>query len=109
MSGGQQPGQQPEQEPVQPSEPETPPQWSVEEWGSSPFGWFVGAGIGVLVAVLCFTPIWDEVAGRSTGRRAGFGALLGTIGPFGVAAIALAVAVVFAVVGVRKRRAGDRG
>jgi len=108
MTGVQQPGQGPEGEPGREGEQATPPQWSVEEWGSSPFGWFAGSGIGVLVAVLCFTPIWDEVAGRSTGRRAGFGALLGAIGPFGVAAIAVAVAVVFVVVGLRKRRTGDR-
>lgn len=108
MTGVHEPGREPVREPDRSGQEETPSQWSVEEWGSSPFGWFVGAGIGLLAAILCFTPIWDEVAGRSTGRRAGFGALLVAIGPFGVAAIALAVAVVFVVVGLRKRRAGER-
>lgn len=73
--------------------------------GDSPFGWFLAGGVALLIAILCFTPIWDEVAGRSTGRRAGFTALLAGIGPVGVAAIAVVVSVVFIVIGVRARRA----
>lgn len=72
--------------------------------GDSPFGWFLAGGVGLLVAVLCFTPIWDEVAGRSTGRRAGFTALLAGLGPIPVAAIAVVVSAVFIVIGVRARR-----
>ncbi|MGK9148197.1 hypothetical protein KXS11_11280 [Plantibacter flavus] len=102
--------QQPEHDPAKQDQAkqDASGQWTVEESGDSPFGWFVGAGVGLLAAVLCFTPIWDEVAGRGTGRRAGFTALLAGIGPFGVAAIAVVIAVVFVLLGLRARRRARR-
>ncbi|RXZ49325.1 hypothetical protein ESP57_10430 [Agromyces fucosus] len=96
---------------VTPNEPQTPPAASDadpstahDEERETPWGWFGGGAIALTIAVACFTPLWDEVADGSSGRRAGFSALLGSIGPFGIAGIALVVAVVFVVLGVREMR-----
>lgn len=74
----------------------------------SAWWWYLlGAGVAVAVAVACFTPLWHEVAGSSSGRRAGFVALLQTLGPGGVAAIAVVVAAGLVVWALRER-AKDR-
>jgi uncharacterized membrane protein YbhN (UPF0104 family) len=73
----------------------------------TPWGWLGAAAIAVIVAVLCFTPIWDEVT-DSSGRRAGFARLLGTLGPVTVAGVALAFAVLALVLALRARRRPQR-
>jgi hypothetical protein len=71
--------------------------------GANPLGWFFGAVVGLLIAVLCFTPVWDEATSQG-GRRGGLARLLETVGPFGVAGVAIGVAVLFLVLGVRAMR-----
>lgn len=78
-----------------------------EEERDTPWGWFGACAIAVVVAVLCFTPIWDEVVG-SSGRRAGFARLLDTLGPFTVAGVAAAFAVLALVLALRALRAPQR-
>lgn len=78
-------------EPVEPEHPETP------------WGWFGSAAIAIAVAVLCFTPVWDEVT-DAAGRRAWFSRLLDTLGPFTVAAVAALFALVSIVAAVRAMR-----
>lgn len=72
----------------------------------SPWGWFVATGISLVIAVLCATPVWDEITDGG-GRRGWIGDLLGAVGPLTVAGIAIAVAIVslfFAVRALRRSR-----
>jgi hypothetical protein len=89
-------------EEVSGSTPSGSPTSGADDEGN-PLGWFVGAAVGVLVAVLCFTPVWDEATSQG-GRRGGLAALLQAIGPFGVAGIAIALSVLFLVLGLRSLR-----
>ncbi|KRC61632.1 hypothetical protein ASE14_12380 [Agromyces sp. Root81] len=95
---------------VEPTEPQdvAGPHAEDDDERETPWGWFGGGAIALAIAVACFTPLWDEVADGSSGRRAGFAALLGSIGPSGVAGIALVVAIVFVALGVREMRSQRR-
>ncbi len=70
-----------------------------DEDAPSPWGWFFAAGVAVLIAVLCFTPIWEE-ATDGGGRRGWIGDLLRSIGQVPIAIVCAAFAafaVIFAI------------
>ncbi len=74
---------------------------------TTPWGWFGSAAVAIVVAVLCFTPVWEQVAPtelRDGGRRAGFSNLLYQLGPTGVAAIVAGIAVICVLVGMYEIR-----
>ncbi|GAA1612783.1 hypothetical protein [Leucobacter chromiireducens] len=93
-----QPAQRPE--PVEHFSPEpTPDPASLSSY------WLTAAG-AIVVAVLCFTPIWNEVADpNASGRRSGISHFLAAIGPFPIAAVAVAVAATAVILGFRARAA----
>ncbi|KAM9864754.1 hypothetical protein ACIFOC_02497 [Leucobacter aridicollis] len=73
-----------------------------DEAPTPPFAYWLTAAGGVIVAALCFTPLWGEVAdAEASGRRSGISQLLASIGPVPIAGIAVLVAVVAVVLGVR--------
>lgn len=76
--------------------------WGAIKWAASAVATFIVAG-------LVMTPLWAQIEGKDTGRRAGFARLLESIGQTNVALIFAAIGAIclaFGVVAfVRSRRA----
>ena len=79
--------------------------YAADDEQTSPMSFLLTAAGGLLVAIVCFTPLWGEIADpEAGGRRGWFSRMLASIGPMPIAAVALSVAVVALVLMLRARR-----
>lgn len=76
-----------------------------DEAEDSQLTYWLTAAFGIAVAVVCFTPLWDEIAKpEARGRRAGLSRLLADIGPVPIAIAGVLLAIVFVVIAIRQRK-----
>lgn len=76
-----------------------------DEEQDSQLTYWLTAAFGVAVAVVCFTPLWDEIAKpEARGRRAGLSRLLADIGSVPIAIAGVLLAIVFGTIAIRQRK-----